>query len=124
MTKPKSATRARANPDEAQRKLLAILGVQSIEEAVRAVQGRAPARRPLTVNVERVDFTDPLRLLRAAELAALLSIHIVTVHKWVRVGKLPKPVRIGRVTAWRACDIAEWLDRQQAADEPAPVSAD
>ena len=59
---------------------------------------------------------DPCRLLRAKEVAALLSIHPITVFRWAASGRLPKPIRLGpATTVWRARDLREWLDRKQAA---------
>ena len=53
---------------------------------------------------------DPCRLLRVHQVALLLGIHEMTVWKWQRVGKMPKPIQVGdNTTAWRAIDISEWL---------------
>jgi prophage regulatory protein len=53
---------------------------------------------------------DPCRLLRVHQVALLLGIHEMTVWKWQRVGKMPKPIKVGdNTTAWRATDISEWL---------------
>jgi excisionase family DNA binding protein len=65
----------------------------------------------------RINRADPLRLLRAREVAELLGIHLITVYRWSREGKLPRPVKLARGhTAWRARDLEALLDRQQAAN--------
>jgi prophage regulatory protein len=55
------------------------------------------------------------RLLRASELATLLGdVHIMTIWRWVKVGKLPKPIRLSpRAVAWRGADIAAWIAEQR-----------
>lgn len=42
-----------------------------------------------------------------------------TVWAWVKSGRFPQPVRIGRVTAWRVGDIRSFLG--QAADARLPL---
>ena len=37
-----------------------------------------------------------LQLLRPAEVAALIGIHRVTLHTWVRKGRFPAPFKVGQ----------------------------
>jgi prophage regulatory protein len=54
---------------------------------------------------------DPCRMLRAKDVAKLLSIHEMTVWTMARDGRLPKPIKIGPgTTCWRYRDIERWLD--------------
>jgi predicted DNA-binding transcriptional regulator AlpA len=63
-----------------------------------------------------LSLNDPCRLLRARDLSALLTIHEITVWNWVAEGKLPKPITFSSNTkAWRASDIAAWLDAKAKA---------
>lgn len=42
-------------------------------------------------------------------LAERYNIHRATVWRWVRIGRLPKPVRFGgNVTRWRMADIEKF----------------
>lgn len=49
-------------------------------------------------------------LLRAAEVGALMG----TSERWIwdkhNAGRLPKPVRIGRLVRWRRSDIEAWIE--------------
>lgn len=50
------------------------------------------------------------RLLKIAEVRRLVSLHRVTIYKWIKRGQFPSPVRIGlRNNAWRESEIAEWI---------------
>jgi len=43
----------------------------------------------------------------AADLAARYQVHFITIWKWSKSGKLPKPIRLGgNTTRWRPSDIA------------------
>jgi len=45
-------------------------------------------------------------LIRLPRVLELIPASASTIWLWVRLGKFPKPVRLGgRVTAWRASDI-------------------
>jgi predicted DNA-binding transcriptional regulator AlpA len=66
---------------------------------------------------------DKLRLLTVRDLAGgrekgargLLPINRVTLHRWCRDGKFPRPMKIGGRLAWRAVDYERWLDEQAKA---------
>jgi predicted DNA-binding transcriptional regulator AlpA len=47
---------------------------------------------------------------RPEELAKVLGISKVSVHRMNSAGRLPKPVRLGRCVAWQKATIAAWLD--------------
>jgi excisionase family DNA binding protein len=48
-------------------------------------------------------------LLTVATLAAKLTIHPMTVRKFLSAGKIPAPVRIGRSLRWRPDVIDGWI---------------
>ena len=48
--------------------------------------------------------------IRAAALAPMLGIAVVTLWRWAANGKLPKPIKLSeRVTAWQVKDIRQWM---------------
>lgn len=55
------------------------------------------------------DTTPPL--LTADDVAALLNVSERTLWRLLSAGKVPKPVRIGRSTRWRAEDVREWVQK-------------
>lgn len=70
------------------------------------------------------DLSDPLRLLKANELAVLLNVHPMTVWSWAskksRNG-FPKPLRLGpQIVCWRAVDVLAWLDARAAETDERP----
>jgi prophage regulatory protein len=48
-------------------------------------------------------------LLTAAEAAALCARSVRTWHTWNAAGFIPKPIRIGRSTLWRADELRAWV---------------
>lgn len=50
-------------------------------------------------------------LLRLPQVLALVAVSKTTWWKLVREGRAPQPVKLGdRCTAWRATDIAAWIE--------------
>jgi excisionase family DNA binding protein len=50
-------------------------------------------------------------LLKADEVATLLHVSERTLWRLLSAGKLPKPVRFGRSTRWKADEVAGWIER-------------
>lgn len=51
-------------------------------------------------------------LLTAIELAAYLHVPVTTIYAWRGRKKGPPAVRYGKRLAWRAADVALWLEQQ------------
>jgi predicted DNA-binding transcriptional regulator AlpA len=51
----------------------------------------------------------PQFLLRAPQAAALCSKALRTWRSWDAAGLIPRPVRIGRSTLWRANELQAWV---------------
>ena len=49
-------------------------------------------------------------VVRAKELAKLLSVSLVHIRRLDSAGKLPKPVRLGNCVSWRRGEIEAWLE--------------
>jgi prophage regulatory protein len=74
-------------------------------------------KEPVMINRFKLsDFDgDPCRLLSAKQLAHLLSVHVISIWRMAKDGRLPAPIKIGsNTTRWRAADIAAWLDEKEA----------
>jgi excisionase family DNA binding protein len=50
-------------------------------------------------------------LLTVAELEELLKLHRRTITRLCRVGRLPKPMKVGNSNRWRREDIVELLGK-------------
>lgn len=48
-------------------------------------------------------------LIGLADLYQFVPFHRAHVHKLVRRGEFPKPIKLGRRTVWRRRDIRDWL---------------
>jgi prophage regulatory protein len=58
----------------------------------------------------------PEQFLRLPEVAAMIGWSRVTIHRAVRDGRFPKPVKLGaRSIAWPESEIAEWQEARKAA---------
>ena len=49
-------------------------------------------------------------LVRAKELAKLLSVSLIHIRRLDSAGKLPKPIRLGGCVSWRRGEILAWLE--------------
>jgi predicted DNA-binding transcriptional regulator AlpA len=49
-------------------------------------------------------------LLPTAEAAKLCGVSIRTWYTWDQLGKIPKPLRVGRKLFWRRDEITAWID--------------
>jgi len=52
--------------------------------------------------------------VRDIEIATILSVHRSTVWRYVKLGLLPVPVRIGGATRWRMADVEAAIERLSA----------
>ncbi|HYN30587.1 MAG TPA: helix-turn-helix domain-containing protein [Dermatophilaceae bacterium] len=50
------------------------------------------------------------RLLRAADVAAILEVPVSTVQHWAIRGEGPPSFKVGKHRRWVAEDVAAWLD--------------
>jgi len=72
-----------------------------------ATSAPAPSRSQSPRKRANVIF-EPL-LLRAAEAAILCGTSVRTWRIWDTTGKIPQPIRIGRVTFWRYDELRAWV---------------
>ena len=56
------------------------------------------------------DPGDKLAWMTVQDIAGDLQVHVSTVYRMVRAGRLPPPVRIGRDSHWRTEDYLQWCD--------------
>jgi prophage regulatory protein len=60
-------------------------------------------------------MTEQLQLLKIRDVTRLTSLHRATIYRAIERGEFPKQVRISRSrVAWRAAEISDWINRQQA----------
>lgn len=55
-------------------------------------------------------MSDENRLLCVEECSNLLGISRATVWRWVRDGRLPQPISMGRLRRWRKSDITSFIN--------------
>lgn len=54
-----------------------------------------------------------LLLLTTQEVTELLKISQVTLYRLAKAGNFPRPVRVARAVRYRACDVHDWIKRNQ-----------
>ena len=52
----------------------------------------------------------PNMLIGYNEIARRLGVDRITVWKWVRAGRFPAPLRIGRARRWKESTVDEWIN--------------
>jgi len=51
-------------------------------------------------------------LLPTAEAAKLCGVSIRTWYTWDQLGKIPKPIHVGRKLFWRRDELSAWIDAE------------
>jgi len=57
------------------------------------------------MSLEHALHFDAERWYRARDLAARWSVHEITIFKWARDGRIPKPVKFGAASRWKGSAI-------------------
>ncbi len=52
------------------------------------------------------------RLLRLKGVKAKIGFSQAMIYRWMSEGTFPRPLKVGRGSAWRESDIDAWLSRQ------------
>ena len=73
--------------------------------------------------ITRFDEMPDSALVRESQLvkkpnnpAPVVPVSAATLWRWVRLGKFPKPMKVGpNTTAWRVADVRQWLQAQAQA---------
>lgn len=50
-------------------------------------------------------------LSRISNVQEIVPISTSGLWKWVKEGKFPQPIKVGRATFWRNSDILHWLEQ-------------
>jgi predicted DNA-binding transcriptional regulator AlpA len=53
--------------------------------------------------------SDNSYLLNLEQMAGILQKGIDTVYRWIELGKVPKPIRLGKAPMWVRQDVYDWL---------------
>lgn len=73
------------------------------------IQGAPYGEQPDVVKSSRNSGDTPALLVSARTAASLCSKSLRTWRTWDSQGLIPRPVRIGRSTLWRADELREWI---------------
>lgn len=57
---------------------------------------------------------NPVGITSRSTVAKLFNIHVLTLTRWVKAGKFPKPITIGNAHYFRNSELVDFLDHQQA----------
>lgn len=55
------------------------------------------------------------KLLRTRDVCDYLSVHYVTLWRWIKDGRFPQPIKLGARLAWTQADVDQWLESRRAA---------
>lgn len=62
--------------------------------------------------------------LKDAQVAERFGVHTATIHRWVKAGTFPRPIKLSPgSTRWREADLAQW-ERERANEAVARAEAD
>jgi prophage regulatory protein len=56
-----------------------------------------------------IDLSETPALIRAAELAEMLSVSVRTLWRLRSGRQIPKPVRLGGAVRWRLDEVRQWI---------------
>ncbi|PUE06153.1 AlpA family transcriptional regulator [Limnohabitans sp. WS1] len=58
------------------------------------------------------------RLIRLPQVVAVVNFQKSTIYGWIKEGKFPRPIQIGRMSAWPESAVHQWVqDRIQEAQQ-------
>lgn len=58
---------------------------------------------------------EQLQLLKLRDVTRLTSLHHATIYRLMKRDEFPRQIRLGqRRVAWRASEVSDWINRQQA----------
>ena len=91
----------------------------TIASAITSASSQPTAAAPITP----IDAMPGSAFLRESQLvkkpgndAPIIPVSPATLWRWVRLGKFPKPMKVGpNTTAWRVADVRQWLQAQAQA---------
>lgn len=55
-------------------------------------------------------MNEELRLLKIEDVKSCLQVGTTYIYELIKQGKLPKPIKQGRASFWRASDIKKYID--------------
>lgn len=88
---------------------LAVLSSQ-VSELLQLVNG---LRSEVSELRKFMDDTQPLEFLRLPDLVDELKMSKSKICEWVKAGKMPKPIKVGRDTRWDRVTIRAWLKSEE-----------
>ncbi|EMC9754395.1 AlpA family phage regulatory protein [Enterobacter cloacae] len=48
-------------------------------------------------------------LMRIEQVCFVTGFKKPTIYEWMRKGKFPRPIKIGRSARWPSCDVERWI---------------
>lgn len=64
----------------------------------------------MNVSLDPTDAVEPALLLDVRETAALVGMSARWLWRAVSAGDFPTPIKIGRATRWRRCEVEAWVE--------------
>lgn len=59
----------------------------------------------------------PLGNTRLKPTADMFGVHTMTLRRWWKEGKFPKPIHINGMPFFRNADLLQWISEQEAAND-------
>ena len=76
----------------------------------RAAAGRTSGSEAMAHRPSEKRTDEPIRFIRASEIAALLGVARSTIYGWVEAGRFPPPIHLGpRVVGWIRSEFDAWI---------------
>jgi prophage regulatory protein len=67
-------------------------------------------RRQNCVWDDTMIFTSDHRLIRLPEVKDITGLARATIYRKIQHGKFPRPVKLGRASAWPASEVHKWIE--------------
>ena len=81
----------------------------------RAATGRTRGSEAMADRPSEKRTDEPIRFIRASEIAARLGVARPTIYGWVEVGRFPQPIQLGpRVVGWIRSEFDAWVHNRIA----------
>ena len=100
------------NVEEIQTQALQKIPTEQTIQKIQTMETEIPLE-PAVIETDEPECKPiPFRLLTIQEMAAIMNCSVASVYTMKAYGRVPPPLRIGRLVRWDPREVQQWLDNR------------